>query len=186
MVENSSTHALFDVWKKQIEEGTQVWARTIGQTQAVDPTQFWRPFMDQSLAAWSKLLAQGSATPDLMAQWKEFLDQWIAAWAKVLEQAMGTEAFAQALGKHLEQWLSIQAPVKQATEQYAEATLSALGIPSRSQVVGIARQLVDLEDRIEGLEDRLGALMSRMDDLFKALADNKKAAARRAARKEGQ
>lgn len=156
MVENSSTQALFDLWKKQIEEGTQAWLRMMGQGQAVDPTLFWRPFMDQGIAAWSKLLTQGPVTPDLLAQWKQFLDQWIAAWGKVLEQAMGTEAFAQALGKYLEQWLALQAPVKKAAAESTEATLSALGIPSRSQVVGIARQLVDLEDRIEGLEDKLG------------------------------
>lgn len=157
MAENSSTQALFDLWKKQIEEGTQAWL--------------------------TKLLAQGPMTPDLLAQWKQFLDQWIAAWGKVLEQAMGTEAFAQALGKYLEQWLALQAPVRKAAAESSEAMLSALGIPSRSQVVGIARQLADLEDRIEGLEDRLGALMTRMDDLFKALGDHEEAAARRAGAK---
>ena len=118
MVDNSSTQALFDLWKKQIEEGTQAWARLVGQlsqsgqSQAADPLQFWRPFMDQGMAAWSKLLTQGPPTPELFTQWKQFLDQWIAAWQKVLEQAMGTEAFAQALGKYLDQWLSLQAPIK--------------------------------------------------------------------------
>ncbi|MBI4561917.1 MAG: hypothetical protein HY724_07705 [Candidatus Rokubacteria bacterium] len=184
MTEDSSTQALFDLWTRQIEEGTQAWAQLMGQ--AVDPALFWRPFMDQGIAAWSKLLSQGPVTPDLLTQWKHFLDQWIAAWGKVLEQAMGTEAFAQALGRHLEQWLSVQAPLRKAADQATEATLSALGIPSRSQVVGVARQLVDLEDRIERLEDQLGALMSRMDDLFKALADHEEAAARRAGGEPGR
>lgn len=186
MAENSGTQALFDVWKKQIEEGTQAWARMMGQGQAADPMLFWRLFMDQGIEAWSKLLTQGAMTPDLLAQWKHFLDQWIAAWGKALEQAMGTEAFAQALGKYLEQWLALQAPVKKAAGESTEATLSLLGIPSRSQVVGIARQLVDLEDRIERVEDRLGALLTRMDDLHKALADHEDAAARRAQGKEAQ
>src|SRR3990167_7742991 len=107
MADDAGTQALFDMWKKQIEEGTQAWARMMGQAQATAPPpdliQFWRPFMDQGIAAWNKLLTQGPVTPDLMAQWKQFLDQWIAAWGKVLEQAMGTETFAQALGKQLEQ-----------------------------------------------------------------------------------
>jgi hypothetical protein len=192
MVENSGTQALFDLWKKQIEEGTQAWARLAGQMgqtgqgQMPDPLQFWRPFMDAGMGGWTKLLTQGPATPELLTQWKQFLDQWIAAWGKVLEQAMGTEAFAQALGKHLDQWLSIQAPMKKMAEESTEATLQALGMPSRSQVVGIARQMVDLEDRIEGLEDRLGALMARMDDLFKSLVDHEAAAARRAAERVAQ
>jgi len=183
MAENSSTQALFDLWKKQIEEGTQAWLRMMGQPQAADPTLFWRPFLDQGMAAWVKLLTQGPVTPDLLGQWKQFLDQWIATWGKVLEQAMGTEAFAQALGKYLEQWLAFQAPVRKVVGESAEAALSALGIPSRSQVVGIARQLMDLDDRIEKLEDRMGALMTRMDDLFKALADHEEAAVRRATAK---
>ncbi|MBI4562182.1 MAG: hypothetical protein HY724_09055, partial [Candidatus Rokubacteria bacterium] len=59
MAENSGTQALFDLWKKQIEEGTQAWLKIIGQAQAVDPSLFWRPFMDQGILAWSKLLTQG-------------------------------------------------------------------------------------------------------------------------------
>jgi hypothetical protein len=183
MVEHPSTQALIDLWKKQMEEGTQAWAKIAAQGQAVDAAAFLRPFMDPGMAAWSKVFAQGSVTPDLMTQWKQFLDQWIAAWSKVLEQAMGTEAFAQALGKSLEQWLTNQAPMRRIAEQSTEATLSTLGIPSRSQVLGIARQVIGLDDRIEGLEDRLDALMARMDDLFKALADHETAAANRAAGK---
>jgi hypothetical protein len=102
----------------------------------------------------------------------------------VLEQAMGTEAFAQALGKYLQQWLTLQAPMKRVADDSTEATLSALGVPSRSQVVGLARQLMDLDDRIEQVEERLDALMRRMDDLFASLADHEAAAARRAAVKE--
>ncbi len=192
MADTSTTQALFELWQKQIEEGTQAWARLVGQlsqsgqAQVPDPLQFWRPLMDQGVAAWTKLFTQTPATPELLAQWKQFLDQWIAAWQKVLEQAMGTEAFAQALGKYLDQWLSLQAPVKKVAEETTETTLHALGVPSRGQVVGISRQLVDLEDRIEGLEDRLGALLARVEDLHKSLADHETAAARRAAGKERQ
>jgi hypothetical protein len=179
MAENPGTQAFFDLWKQQIEEGTQAWVRMMGQGQMADPTQLWRPFMDQGMAAWSKLFTQGPMTPEYLGQWKQFLDQWIAAWSKVLEQAMGTEAFAQALGKHLDQWLSFQAPMKKATEESAEAVLSALGIPARSQVVGIARQLGDLEDRIEELGDRMSALMAKMEDLLKPIAHHEPSTPRR-------
>jgi hypothetical protein len=184
MVGNPSPEALFALWKKQIEEGTQAWTKLMDQGQAADPAAFWRPYMDQGMAAWSKLFTQGPVTPDLMTQWKQFLDQWIAAWSKALEKAMGTEAFAQALGKYLDQWLTAQAPMRKVTDQSAEATLSTLGIPSRSQIVGIARQVMDLDDRVERLEDRLDALMTRMDDLFKALGKHEDAAARRAVKRE--
>lgn len=173
MTEQAGSQALFDLWKQQLDEATQAWQRMMAQGQAVDPSQFWRPFMDQGIAAWSKLLTQGPVTPDLQAQWKQFLDQWIAAWGKVLERAMGTEAFAQALGNYLEQWLALQGPARRATAEASEAALSALGVPSRAQVTGLARQLGDIEDRLESLEDRVGELVTLLG-AFKALAEFEK------------
>jgi len=128
MADNTGTQQLFDLWKKQVDEGTQAWLKMTGQGQAPDPQAFWRPFMDQGMQAWSKVMTQGSASPDLLAQWKQFLDQWIAAWSKVLEQAMGTENFAQAMGKQLEGFLNVSGPVKKAAEQQVEAGLLDGGV----------------------------------------------------------
>ena len=166
----TGSQQLLELWKKQIDEGTQAWLKMMGQGQTTDPQAFWRPFMDQGMAAWSKVMTQGTPSPDLMAQWKQFLDQWIAAWAKVLEQAMGTEAFAQAMGKQLEGFLSVAGPVKKAAEQHVEATLAGLGMPSRSQVVGLAWQLVQLEEKIDGMEDRLDAILKRVNELAAAVS----------------
>jgi hypothetical protein len=160
----SASQQLLDMWKKQLEDGTQAWLKMMGQGQAADPQAFWRPFMDPSMAAWSKVMSQGSASPDLMAQWKQFVDQWIAAWSKALEQAMSTPSFAQALGKQLEGFLNAGGPAKKAVEQQAEAGLAALGMPSRTQVVALARQLVQLEEKVDGLEDRLDAILKRLSE----------------------
>lgn len=168
MADNTGAQQLFDLWKKQVDEGTQTWLRLAGQGQPVDPQAFWRPFMDQGMQAWSKVMTQGTVSPDLMAQWKQFLDQWIAAWSKVLEQAMGTENFAQAMGKQLEGFLSVAAPVKKAAEQQVEAGLAALGMPSRSQVIGLAKQIAGLEEKIEAVEDRVDAVLARLDALAAA------------------
>jgi polyhydroxyalkanoate synthesis regulator phasin len=166
---------LFDLWRKQVEEGTQAWLKLVGQAPAapasspLDPQAFWKPFMDQGIAAWSKVMTQGTASPDLMGQWKQFLDQWIAAWSKALEQAMGTEAFAKILGKQLDGFLNAQSPAKKAAEQQMEATLSGLGVPSRSQVVGLAQQIVQLEEKVEGIEDRVDAVLKRLEEIAAAL-----------------
>jgi hypothetical protein len=169
---DTANQQLLDMWKRQVEEGTQAWLRMMGQgqapTPAMDPQAFWRPFMDQGMAAWSKLMTQGTPSPDLMGQWKQFLDQWIAAWSKVLEQSMGTEAFAQAMGKQLEGFLSVAAPVKKAAEQQVEAGVASLGLPSRNQVIGLAKQVAGLEEKIEGVEDRIDAVLARLDALAAA------------------
>ena len=161
--DNTGTQQLFDLWKKQVDEGTQAWLKMSGQGQPVDPQAFWRPFMDQGMQAWSKVMTQGAVSPDLMTQWKQFLDQWIAAWSKVLEQSMGTENFAQAMGKQLESFLSVSAPVKKAAEQQVETGLATLGLPSRTQVIGLAKQIAGLEEKIEGVEDRIDAVLARLD-----------------------
>jgi poly(hydroxyalkanoate) synthase III subunit E len=164
MADNPSQQ-LFELWRKQIDEGTQTWLKMLGQGQPTDPQSFWRPFMDQGMAAWSKVMTQGAPSPDLMAQWKQFLDQWIAAWSRVLEQAMSTEVFAQAMGKQLEGFLAVSGPMKKAAEQQVEAGLAALGLPSRSQVVALAAQVVQLEDKVDGLDDRLDAIVKRLNEL---------------------
>lgn len=163
---NAPSQQLFDLWKRQIEEGTRAWAKMIGEAPgaaAVGPTAFWGPLMDQGIAAWSRMLSQGPASPELLTQWKQFLDQWIEAWSKALGQSMGTEAFAQALGKYLDQWLATQGPARKAGEQAMESILQSLGLPSRSQVTNVSRQLVELEERVERLEDGIAALLKRAD-----------------------
>jgi hypothetical protein len=169
MADNTSQQ-LLDMWKRQVEEGTQAWLRMMGQgpaaaTPPMDPQAFWRPFMDQGMAAWSKVMTQGSApSPDLMAQWKQFLDQWIAAWSRVLEQAMGTDTFAKMMGKQLEGFLNVSGPVKKAAEQQIDASLAGLGMPSRAQVVALARHLAQVEEKIDGLEDKLDRALRRLND----------------------
>jgi hypothetical protein len=167
MADNPSQQ-LLDMWKRQVEEGTQAWLRMMGQgpgaTPTMDPQSFWRPFMDQGMAAWSKVMTQGTApSPDLMAQWKQFLDQWIAAWSRVLEQAMGTDTFAKMMGKQMESFLNVAGPAKKAAEQQIEISLSGLGIPSRTQVTALARHLAQVEEKIDGLEDRLDRILRRLE-----------------------
>ena len=78
---------------------------------------------------------------------------------------MGTESFAQAMGKQLESFLNVSGPVKKAAEQQIEVGLSTLGLPSRTLVIGLAKQIAGLEEKIEGLEDRLDAVLARLDGL---------------------
>ncbi|MBI4634833.1 MAG: hypothetical protein HY727_00655 [Candidatus Rokubacteria bacterium] len=165
MADTASTQQLFDMWKKQVEEGAQAWARLVNQAPgaAADPFAFWRPVIEQGLQTWSRTVGQIPLTPDLMGQWKQLVDQWIDAWSRALAQAMGTEGFAQMLGRYLDQWLVAQGPLKRATDQSVENTLVALNLPSRTQVTGIAKQIVELEERIEGLEDTISTLLKRLD-----------------------
>src|SRR5919201_3526138 len=156
MADPSGAQQLFDMWKRQVEEGTQAWARMMTQTSPPgggDAAALWRPFLDQGFQHWARVFAQTPVSPDLMTQWKQFLDQSIDAWSRALGQAMNTEGFAQMLGRILDQTLLTQGPLKRAADQQIEAAQQALNIPSRSQLTSVAKQIVELEERLERVEE---------------------------------
>ncbi len=162
---SNATQQLFDLWKRQMEEGTQTWMRMMsdapGRT-AFDPAAFWRPFFEQGASAWTRLMGQAPMSPDFMTQWKRFADEWIEMWSQTLSRVMSTDAFAGTLGKYLDQWMVAQGPMKKGGEQAAENMLQSLNLPSRTQVTNLARQMIELEERIERLEDEIRALPGRI------------------------
>jgi Poly(R)-hydroxyalkanoic acid synthase subunit (PHA_synth_III_E) len=166
------TTQLFDTWRRQLEESTQAWTKLVGQVPppaaSVDPMAFWRPVLNQGLETWARIFAQTPASPDLAAQWKQFLDQWIEAWSRVLGQAMNTEGFAQMMGRSLEQMLAAQAPAKKAGEQALDQMLANLNVASRSQLTGVAKQIVELEERLERVEEGVQAILRRLDSKERA------------------
>jgi hypothetical protein len=160
-----ASQQLFELWKKQMDEGAQAWSRMLGQspTPTADPLSFWKPAMEHGLQTWARIFATTPVGPDLMGQWKQFLDQSIEAWSKALGQVMTTDAYAQAMGKALEQWMASYAPVKKQADQSIENALHALNMPTRAQVTALARQLTDLEERLDRLEDGITAVLRRLD-----------------------
>ena len=162
---SAASQQLFDLWKKQLDEGAQSWARALGQnpTPTPDPLSFWKPAMEHALQTWARVFATTPVTPDLMTQWKQFLDQSIEAWSKALSQVMSTEAYAQAMGKALEQWTTSYAPAKKQADHSIEAALQALNLPTRAQVTSLAKQLMDLEERLDRLDDGIGAILRRLE-----------------------
>ncbi len=162
---SAASQQLFEVWKKQLDEGTQAWSRLLGQnpTPTPDPMSFWKPAMEHGLQTWSRIFATTPVTPDLMSQWKQFLDQSIEAWSRALGQVMGTDNFAEAMGRSLDQWLTSYAPVKKAADQSIDATLQALNLPTRTQVTALAKQIMDLEERLDRLDDGIAAVLRRLE-----------------------
>jgi hypothetical protein len=162
MTDTGGSPQLFEMWKKQLEDGAQAWGKLFGQPAAAPPTDpmaFWRPLVEQWVQASARAFAQTPMTPDVMGQWKQFLDQSIDAWSKALGQVMNTEAFAQTLGRYLDQWLVTTAPMKKAAEQGIDQALQTLNLASRTQLTAVARQIVELEERVERIEDAVNAVL---------------------------
>jgi len=167
MVEGGTPNQLFDIWRRQVEESTQAWARLMGQTPPPptppDPLAFWKPVMAQGIDAFARLFAQTPVPPDLAAQWKTLMDQWIEAWSRALGQAMNTDAYAQMTGQYLDQWLAAQSPVRKATDAALGQALATLNLASGTQLTAVARQIVELEERLERVEDGIAAILERLE-----------------------
>ena len=170
MADPAATQQFFDLWRKQFEEGAATWARMVSQAPppaapAMDPMAFWRPVLNSGLEQWARMFATTPVSPDLMQQWKQFLDQWVEAWSRALGQVMGTEQFAQMMGTSLDQWLGAMGPAKKAAQQSVDSALEALNMASRTQLTGVARQIVELEERVERVEDGIGAILKKLDEV---------------------
>jgi poly(hydroxyalkanoate) synthase III subunit E len=170
MTQPDNAQELLGFWRKQIDEGARAWTNLVEQRGQSDPSALWRPVMDEAMASWGKLFTEGPITPDMQARWKSFLDQWIKAWSAALEEAMGTEAFAKAMGQTLDHYLDAQGPLRKSTSAATEETLGALGLPSRTQLSGLAHQVGDLDDRVDELEDAIATVRGRIEELDRTLA----------------
>lgn len=173
MVETTASQQLFELWKKQMEEGADAWTRLLAQAPAApaaDPTALWRSAFEQGVQAWAGLLAMTPMTPDFIAQWKQLTDQTIETWSRAFSQVMNTDAFAQMLGRTLDQVLATASPMKRAAEPAVDNALKVIGLPSRGQVTAVATQLVDLDERIDRIEDGIAAIARRLEEMGQVLA----------------
>ena len=175
MADSTSSQQFFDLWRKQIEHGTQQWAEMVKEgapsAPGMDPMAFWRPVLNSGLEQWARMFATTPVSPDLMSQWKQFLDQWIEAWSKALGQSMGTENFARMMGSSLDQMLNAMGPAKKAAQQQIDSALETMNVASRSQLTGVAKQIVELEERIDRVEDGISAILKKLDQLARAGAE---------------
>ena len=58
---------------------------------------------------------------------------------------------------------AIQKPATQTVQLTVDSALQALNLASRSQLTGVAKQIVELEDRIERVEDGIAAILRKLD-----------------------
>jgi hypothetical protein len=87
---------------------------------------------------------------------KGLRDAGMDAWSKMMIQFVNTEAYAQATGATLDAWLTASEPFRKAVEKAATQVLINLNMPTRTDVVGLAERLTQIEMRLDDLEAQLG------------------------------
>ncbi|MDZ4718685.1 MAG: hypothetical protein SH847_09535 [Roseiflexaceae bacterium] len=89
-------------------------------------------------------------------------DATLETWSKTAIDAVNTDLFAQWLGAYMNTSLAASAPIQRVLDQYMQAVLPRLNMPSRDEVTGVARRLTNIEMRLDDLDGRI-------DDILQAV-----------------
>lgn len=84
------------------------------------------------------------------------------AWARGMTSFVNTETFAKAIGMQLDATLAASAPVQKAVQQYMEAYLAQVSMPSRAEVVSLAQRMTNIELRLDDMQAQLDELLQVM------------------------
>lgn len=99
---------------------------------------------------------------DPFGPWRSFRDASMDAWAKALTEAVGTDAFAQSMGAYLDSYLATSAPFQKAVDQYMSAVLPRMSLPTRDEVIDLARRMTNIELRLDDLDAKTDQLLQAL------------------------
>ena len=77
------------------------------------------------------------------------------AWSKMMIQVVSSDVYAQASGIMIDAWLTNSAPFRKAIEATMTQAFNQLNMPMRSDVIGIAERLTNIEMRLDDLAAKL-------------------------------
>jgi polyhydroxyalkanoic acid synthase PhaR subunit len=86
--------------------------------------------------------------PDPLEMWRNWLSESERQWNGFLNQAMATDEFSQTMGKFMDVYLNMQKSMSEAMGRY----LTAMNLPTRTDVLALGDRMSALEERIAGLE----------------------------------
>jgi polyhydroxyalkanoic acid synthase PhaR subunit len=86
--------------------------------------------------------------PDPLEMWRNWLTESERQWNGFLNQAMATDEFSQTMGRFMDVYLNMQKSMSEAMSRY----LTALNLPTRTDVLAIGDRLSAVEERLASLE----------------------------------
>lgn len=116
---------------------------------------------------------EGQAPFDPFSVWRNMRDANMDAWAKMMVDFVNSEAYSQATAKWLDTYLTVSQPFQKAVEQTMTRVLTQLNMPTRTDVIGLAERLTNIELRLDDLD-------AKLDEVRRALARQQAAPARQA------
>lgn len=94
-----------------------------------------------------------SPIPDPLASWRAWIGQSEQQWNAFFNQAMGSDQYTRALGRMMETYVATQKSLADGMGRY----LSALNLPTRTDILMLGDRLAMIEDRLAGIERMLAA-----------------------------
>ena len=101
---------------------------------------------------------------DPLAQMFQFYDSFAKAWSGVVSEAVASPSFAESMGRQLESSLDSMTLFRRQMGDLMEQYLQQMSLPTRKEVISIARRMTHLEIAL----DDLNAKMDETLDLLKA------------------
>jgi polyhydroxyalkanoic acid synthase PhaR subunit len=108
--------------------------------------------------------ARSGGAADPFAMWRSVYQMSEETWSQFFEQMVGTQSFSKAMGQALENYLKAQ----ETARRNVEASMSAMNVPTKSDLTHIAGQIVALDAKVDDLQFAIEELSDRV----KALAEN--------------
>lgn len=104
--------------------------------------------------------SQASQTFDPLHAWREWYQKSEKQWSDALSGLLGSEKFAQATGKYAQEAMHLHRMFNETMAQY----LSAINVPSRSDLTELGERLGQVEDALAGLQVEVRHLRRSLTD----------------------
>jgi len=86
--------------------------------------------------------------------WREWVGQSERQWNAFLNQTMASDQYGQSLGRFMELYVTMQKGMSEAMGR----TLTALNLPTRTDILALGDRLAAIEERLATIETRLERL----------------------------
>lgn len=91
---------------------------------------------------------EGTQHFDPLRTWREWYQKSEKQWSDTLSGILGNDQFAQATGKYVQEAMHLHRMFTESMAQY----LSALNLPSRTDIIALSDRVGELEDNMAGLQ----------------------------------
>lgn len=133
---------------------------------STEPGALWARAITTWMEGWSAAAglspAANSATTDSVRLWQRSVDEWLGAWAVFLEDLFQTPETVAASGRFLDATLNIEKPLRERTAAAMQFWLEFLNMPTRNDLIRLARQVNDANARLDDLQEQIETLQDKL------------------------